>query len=775
MLVAIISIIAVGTACFVGTYGTYRNLINEQASYYSQCRMADFWIDVKKVPRYVLKELTGVKGVSEIYGRIISPVIVEFDDVSQPISGCVVSLPANPKPVINNIVMRRGSYFTKERENEVIVSEIFAKTRNISPGSYIKLIMNGKQKELFVVGTAISSEFIYMLPPGGIVPEPGNYGVFWIKNEFAEDRFGFTGACNSIVGILNPESRQNPYPVLDELNRKLSPYGVFASTPLKNQNSNLTLCAELSGLQLETTVIPGIFLGVAALALNILMMRMAEQQRVIIGTLKALGIKNSSIFMHFMKFGLFTGISGGIAGCVLGYWMAFETTQLYASIYTFPDLRNYIYPDIIALSMLISISFAALGTLKGVRKIVKLNPAESMRPSVPTSSKKIFLEKFSSFWNRAGFRWQIVLRNIFRNKGRTAIGMAAAACGAGIVVMSFGLTDSLEYMMQFQFDKVLLSDYSINFRDELDGGALYEARRLPGISYAEPVLNVTCDLHNRNHFRKASITGIIPNARLTFPSNADGKPIILPSAGLLMSGRLAKQLHLKTGDSVTFIPVKGRKKTQTVPIAGIIDSKFGMPIYADYYYLNKLIDENSAISSIHLKASDRGAHIKELFNAVRAFPKLASLSVTAQQKKQMQEDFIAKLKGIVYVMIVFAGVIFFGSILNSALISLTERKREIATFRILGYQPLEVGAIFFREIMTINVAGTIIGLPLGYYMLYGMTLSFQNDMYSVPCVINRVTWLNTLIIAFIFIIAAYFLIQRLINRMDWSEALKLRE
>ena len=119
-------------------------------------------------------------------------------------------MPATRTPVINNIVIRKGSYFTGDKRNEVIVSEKFAQARNIIPGTFIHLIMGGKRKKLFVVGTAISSEYIYMTPPGSIFPEPASYGVFWIKQKFAEDVFGFHGACNNIVGLILLRSTKIP-------------------------------------------------------------------------------------------------------------------------------------------------------------------------------------------------------------------------------------------------------------------------------------------------------------------------------------------------------------------------------------------------------------------------------------------------------------------------------------------------------------------------------------------------------------------------------------
>jgi putative ABC transport system permease protein len=295
MLAAIIAIIAVGSGCLVGMLGTFWNLKSAQISYYSNCRMADFWLDLKKAPVSSVRELQKLKGVSEIRNRIAFPVIVDLENVEKPISGKVITLPDERLPVINGIVLKRGSYFTDGQRDEVIVSEKFAEARNINPGDFIHIVLKGQRKKLFVVGSAISSEFMYLTPPGSIAPDPAGYGVFWIKREYAEDVLGFHGACNNLVGLLTPEAKLDPEPVLNEISERLNSYGVFTATPLAQQESNLSLCSEMAGLQTQATVLPVIFLGVAALALNVVMLRMAEQQRTIIGTLKALGVSNRKI------------------------------------------------------------------------------------------------------------------------------------------------------------------------------------------------------------------------------------------------------------------------------------------------------------------------------------------------------------------------------------------------------------------------------------------------------------------------------------------------
>ncbi|NOZ20519.1 MAG: FtsX-like permease family protein [Planctomycetes bacterium] len=775
MLAAIVAITAVGTGCFVGMLSTYNNLQAARADYYSRCRMADFWIDLKKAPLADVERLIEVEGVSEIRPRISFPVIVDLDDVDKPISGQVISLPADPAPVLNGIVLERGSYFTAERRNEVIVTEKFARMRRLRPGTFMHLIINGQRKRLFVVGTAITSEYMYMTPPGSIAPAPADYGVFYIKREYAEEVFDFHGACNSVVGLLQPSVRDHPMPVLKVMSQRLDSYGVFTSTPRSQQMSNLALSSELGGLRVMAVMLPVIFLGVAALVLNVLMTRMAEQQRTIVGTLKALGYSNARIFAHFVQFGLVVGVLGGMCGCGLGHWISGRMVILYRQFFEFPRLANEIYPGIMGLAILISVVFSVVGTLRGVREVARLNPAEAMHPRPPATGGKILLERWRGLWTRLDFRWQTVLRSLFRNKVRSLIGLFAAAMGAALVLVAFGNTDSLNDMVVFQFDKVLLSDYDLTLKDEADAGALAEAKRLPGVVHAEPVLNVACTFYRGNHSKKGTLTGIVPNARLTIPRDAAGRPVRVPPVGLLMVQRMADQLRVKEGDLVRFVPIKGLRRAHDVPVAKIINSTFGLSVYADYGYLNRLVGEVSAISKLQLKTRQTRGEKRAFLREIKRYPSLESVAIIPEQRESMMSDFVAKMKGISVVMILFAAVIFFGSILNSSLIALAERRREIATFRVLGYQPMQVGEIFLRENMLVNIAGALLGLPLGYGILYIMSRQYANDMFSMPCVINPISWLWTVVLAVAFVIAAHLIVQRCINRLNWPEALAMKE
>lgn len=775
MLLAIIAIVAVGVGCFNGMFSVYNNLYNARESYFSKCRMADFWIEVKKVPVIETKQIEKNDGISEIHSRITHEVTVDLDNVEIPISGKVVSLPANPTPIINNIILRRGSYFSDRKLEEVIVSEKFAKKRNILPGTYVKLIMNGVLKNMYVVGTAISSEYMYYTPPGRSTPDDDNYGIFWVKKEFAEDVFNSSGACNEIVGILTPYGKKNAQLVTDIIKNKLDKYGVFIKTIQKDQESCLTLSSELQQLRVLAIGLPLIFFGVAILILNILMMRTAEQQRTVIGTLKALGVSGYSISMHFIKLGVIVGLAGGIGGSFLGEFIAGAMTEMYRDMFAFPSLEDGFYPEIIILSIFVSVAFSVLGTLRGIKKIVSLSPAESMRPSPPASCDAIALEQVSWLWRRLDFRWQMVLRCLFRNKGRTLIGIATSALGATILLLSLGFKDSLNYLIRFQFEKVLTADYTINFRDAVDGSALYEAGKLPGITYAEPGLDVIVFFYNGGFEKRGCITGIKPDTKLMNPRDSNGHKLRIPPTGLLMNNRLAKILKVKVGDTIAFRPIKGNRKRVEVPIAALSDSSVGMPVYVDYDYLNKLIGEVSVLTSVQLKAAQTKEEKKYFYREVKKYPELGACTNMPEDKFKIQRDFISKMDNIVYAMIVFAGILFFGSILNSAMISTAERTREIATFRVIGYYPDEVGSIFLREILTINFIGTLLGLPLGYFLLSCMAEAFKNETFCMPVKIYEPTWFYTIVLAIFFMLIAYSMVKIAINKLKWCEALQMKE
>lgn len=774
LLLAIASIMALGIACFIAMRTSYFNLKLAQADYYRETRIADFWIDLKKAPLAEIERLKRLPGVLDVQSRVSFYATVDVSEQSRALDGLVLSLPERRQPVLNDVLIRSGDYFTPRRENEVIVNEAFAKAHYLYPGSRIHLLVNNRREEFFVVGTALSSEFVYLLAPGAIMPDPDNFGVFYIKRSYAEDLFDFQGAANQVVGRLSGPAADNPDLALDRAEDLLEPYGVFTTTPLEFQASNQYLTSEIEGLWGFAIVLPGVFLAVAAIVLNVLMTRMARQQRTVIGTLKALGYTDGEIFWHFMQFGLLVGLVGAIGGSLLGFALAEGMTIQYRVFYELPNLGNHLYVGTHAIGLAISLAAASAGSAYGAWSMLQLSPAEAMRPEPPPLGGAIWLERIGFLWERFDAGWRMALRGIFRNSGRSLATVFATMMGASLVVTGLMFRDSALYLVDFQFQRVQRSDLEIAFKQEQPLGVVRDFQ-LPGVDLAEPVFQVAATLAHGHRQRKLAITGLIPSAQLSVPRDGSGNPIARPRDGIVLTRTLAEALDVRQGDSLRITPVKGDRRSVEAPVRAIADSYFGLAAYADLEYLSRLIGETPAATNLQLRLDGDAEHERQLHQRLKRLPGVEAMTDRRDMVAALTEMLDQNMGVFVGMYIVFAGVVFFGALVNAAMVSLQEREREIATLLALGYTPWQVGNLLLREMMTLNLGGAILGLPAGYGLVAGMSESFGNDLVRLPVVASWQVYVGTMALAVLFGLAAQAVVQWRIFALDVRESLNVKE
>ncbi len=786
MLGAICAIIGIGIGCFIGMMSASNNLTLSRDRYYAATRLADIWVDLKKAPVREVERLAQIPGIQEIHTRIQFRILLELPmdlpqksigsiTTNKPVSALVVSMPDIPRPIINNIIIRTGSYFTGSRPNEVMVGEKFAQARGIVPGDTLTAILNNQRKNLIVVGTAAGSEFIYHPSPGSMVDEPGTYGLIFIKQSFAQDVFGFNSACNSVTALLAPEARPRAREISTALGRKLDSFGVFSAIPRPEQFSPMILDGELTQLKTMAYTLPSFFLGVAALMLNILMQRMAEQQRTIIGTLKSLGYGNLPLMVHFLKFSAAAGLLGGLIGAGLGSWLGHTMTQMYMFYFSFPDLTSQLYPALLGKGILVALIFALAGTLKGVWTVMKLAPAEAMRTAPPPVGGTVFLEK-TGLWKRLDAQWQMILRSLIRHRNRSIVAMTASALGASIVLLAFGFVDSMDRMVDLQFQKAMTADFHLTFNRELPLSSLDDIRRLPGVLTAEPVFHLAGTFTNGNYSKKGGIMGILGQGTLTRPLDTDGEPLPLPDTGLLMSRRLMDQLHVLPGDFIFLTPVKGDRTPRQLVVRQGISSMMGLAVYGDLLWLSKALGQAPAINEIRVSTQwvstqwvstrqvdnqHTSAQKKAFMDQIKAMPGLETLSDLGEQKTALEKQLNGAMRVSAMIMILFAGIIFFGAILNNTLVAISQRGREIATFRTMGYFHSEVAQIFLRENLITGITGAMAGLVLGHVMLFSAMKSMATDAFSFPPFLKPWSYIFTLGLSIIFI----FLTQAVVNRI----------
>jgi putative ABC transport system permease protein len=773
MLFAILFTNALGITLMQANLSVTENQEQGARAFYAECRMADFWVETPKLPLVELDRLRQIPGITELRPRIVQKVTVDLPDVNKPLSGQVISLPENPAPVINNVRILRGGYFTTLDLYEVLVLDAFARARGLAPGDKLRLLVNGKQQELTITGTVGSAEYVFVVGPGGLLPSPSDFGIFYVKQKLAEDLFDYQGAANGLVGLLDPVFRDHPQPVLNEIETRLAPFGNSTTTPRATQTSHFVLDMEFDNRRTTGLIMPTICVVASTLILNVLMTRIAEQQRTIVGTLRALGYSRWELVRHFIKFGAVIGLASGTLGIIGGFGMAEWLLYMMAPFLDIPDVWNRPLPHLAAFLLCVSVTLSTFGTLRGVLHVMRLRPAEAMRPKPPVTAQKFFLEAWPSLWRKLGFRWQVVLRDLWRQKVRTLTGIVVGAAAASLIFMALFIQGAYQEALTFQYEKVIKSDYELTLQKPLTYGAVFEADRLAGVDYVEPIFTVSGTFRHGHRTKEGGVTGILPTARLTVPRDRAGRPVAVPPAGLLVSAAMARALDVSVGETLILEPLKGPREEVAAPVVSIVDCYLGLAVYANFDYLNALLGEEAAVTGLQVTC-DPAVPAADFYRDVKTLPRLEGINSIADLKEEMHK-FLGPMYAMLGVLIVFAGMIFAGSILNSSLISMAERQQVIATFRVMGYTSSEVGGIFLRESLCINLLGTLLALPVGYWMSYGLTRIVDTDLIRIPFIVQPACYWATVVLGMCFTLLAHLIVQRLIVRLDWKMALNVKE
>ena len=348
--IAITLVVACGIMAFVSMRLTYLSLVQSQDTYYTRYRFADVFANLKRAPVSVADRIAQVPGVSRVRSRIVMNVNLDVPGLNEPATGRLVSIPLPRRAVLNDLSLQEGRYPRIGKPEEVIISEAFAKANDLVLDDWIGAVINGRRKELRVIGIGLSPEYVYEVQgTGSIFPDNRRFGIIWMGREAPAGAFDMEGGFNDLSIALSPNARERD--VIDRVDLVLAPYGSAGAFGRDSQISHRFLSDEIVGLSVSSTIMPAIFLGVAALLLHIVFSRMVRAQREQIAILKAYGYANAVIGWHYLKFA-FLAVSGGtLLGIAGGIWLGRPLTGLYQEYYRFPDLTYVLNIETIAFAL----------------------------------------------------------------------------------------------------------------------------------------------------------------------------------------------------------------------------------------------------------------------------------------------------------------------------------------------------------------------------------------------------------------------------------------
>lgn len=769
-MLAICLVLACGLATFIMSISVLDSLQSSRERYYAQYRLADVFASLKRAPNPLATRLSEIPGVATVETRVTVGVNLDVQGLKEPAVGRILSLPDYGEPALNRVHLRAGRMPEHGREGEVLANEAFAEAHGFEPGATVTAIINGRRKTLTIVGIALSPEFVYTLPPGSLFPDDRRYGVFWMRYTQLAAAYDMEGAFNDAAMALSRDAV--PEEVIRRVDRVLDPFGGLGAYTRKDQLSNRFLSSEIQQLQSTGMIIPIIFLSVAAFLLNVVLTRLINTQREQIAVLKAFGYTHREIGIHYLRMVTLVVAIGIVLGTGFGAWLGRGLLKMYAGFYRFPVFDFNVPARTLLIAAGVGLFSAFLGVFGAVRRAVRLPPAEAMRPAPPPSYRPSAIERlgFQRLLSQAG---RMILRNLERHPVKAALSVFAVAISTAILVVGNFMEDSVNYMMDFQFQLVERQDVTLTFIEPRGDGALREVEHLPGVLYAEPFRTVSARFRAGPRQELTGITGVPAQNRLNRPVDADERPIDAPPHGLVLSEKLAELLAVKPGDTITVETLEQTRPVLRVRVARLLRDYAGTSAYMRLDELNRLMRQGPMISGVHLTADS--SRLDDLYAELKEIPLVAGVTVKEAAIRSFYETFAQNLLTMKAFNVIFACVIAIGVVYNNARIALSERSRELATLRVLGFTRAEISAILLGELGVLTIIAVPFGLLAGYGLALLVVAAADTELYRIPMSISPATHGFAACVIFAAALVSGLIVRRRLDHLDLVAVLKQRE
>jgi len=771
-LIAIALVIACGVGLFLGMRATMRSLAAARSQYYAEERFANVFAQLERAPEAVASRLREIPGVARIQTRIVANVTLDVPDMAETASARLVSVPDEGGILVNDVRLRSGRMPASGRSDEAVVSEPFAQAHALELGDHVAAVINGRRERLRIVGTALSPEFTYTVGPGLVFPDDRRFGILWLRRSALGPAFDMQGAFNDVVievsrGALIAQ-------VIDRVDRVLERYGGIGAIERKDQESAFFIENELAQLQSFGLMVPITFLFVGSLLLNVVIGRIVASQRVQIAALKALGYHDREIGAHYAKLVGIVTVTGVVLGVLLAGWLGGSMVRQYSQYFRFPELPFVMSLRDVIQAVGITLAAAVAGGWAAIRQSVRLPPAEGMRPASPANYRPTLVERFG-WTRRIGPNVQMILRELERRPWRASLSVLGIALAAALMVLTTFSFDAFTHMINVQFGIAQREDVQLVLFSPREVSDVREIEHLPGVIHAEPFRSAPIRLRSGPLSRSVAVRGLPAGTTLHKVLDADLRQVSIPRAGLVVSAKLASLLGVRTGDDVRVEVLEGRRRRVNVPVARIAEAFIGLQAYMDLEALAGLLGETPTMNGAWLLVDER--ELAALHASVKSMPNVAGITVRADAIQAFRKILDESLGTSLAISLGFALVMSLGVLYNAARITLSERTRDLASLRVLGFRRGEVSFLLLGEIAILSACGIPLGLWLGR-VLAGLLVrspGFDSEQFRIPLVIEPATYALAALTIVLATGIAGFAAWRRLERIDIVDVLKTRD
>ncbi|RLC93070.1 MAG: hypothetical protein DRI39_06865 [Chloroflexi bacterium] len=768
LFLAVIVVVLLGVTFFEASFLGYRNLKSSYDYSYETLHFADLAVEVVQAPPDAVQALESIPGVRAVYGRVNTEVGLSLPgEEAKRVLARVISLPSGSRPPVNDVKVEKGRYFQEGETDALLAEKSFAEHHQLSPGDTLHLIFDGQELNLCLAGIVTSPEYIWPAKSRQeLLVSPETFGVFFVPEQTAALLSGGP-EVNEFCFLFEEQADEKA--VVARIEEALAPYRVMATVTADEQPSNAALQMDLQEFGEMAEVFPVMFLLVGALATYILLTRIVHNQRPHIGLMRAVGYSRRQVLFHYVSFGLIIGVVGSVLGVVVGYLLSGVVTTLYVGMLGLPYTSTSMgWMEWLAIEegLFLGILPCFVAGIIPALAASRIAPAEAMRLPPPPSGRKLLLERLFPFLKRLPSLWKLPLRNIFRNRRRSLYTVIGVALGVSLILVSAAFVDSIDYLLDLQFNHIQRYDAQISFAEPQPENMLGEVANWTETTVVEPVLQVPARLEYGGEAYSTLVVGLEPDSRLYGLYSLDGQAV-MPSPGeILLSEGLQHTLDIEVGDALA---VRSASAVEQLRVSGFVKQPMGTYGYVTLEQARDLVGGQPVLSGLMLDV--KPGCLGSIREQAYQIPGTASVELTAESLDKVNE-LMGLLRVMMWVMVGFGAALSLAIVFTTVTVSVLGRRWEIATMRTLGESRGRIAAMLTIENLSLGLVGLLPGVGLGYGLAMLFFGLIESDMISFDLVVFTDTYLLATGLVVLIMLLSQLPGIRYLNRLNLARVAK---
>lgn len=753
--IAIVLVIAVGAFFYTGLVTLSDNLSSYTKGYFAEHNLSDLNVYYSQISAEDVADLREIEGIQHIEGRYTTQAAQAFEDYKATVTMHSIPIPNE----INTSRMIEGRM--PAGPNEILLDSHYAGAHHYNVGDSISLRVNDQDMTFTISGLNENVEHAKK----NETQDHQAYGIAYISKETIPEIAGSLFYNEVMIDA------QDGYDI-DKLGQAIEAHSQslpYLSQISKERTFNYSQTQQtIHNNKLMSRVIPIVLFLIEAVILFLIMSRIIDSQRNQVGIMKALGVKKSSIMLHYMGYPVLAGIIGSILGFAIAaaLFIPLITTSIGRS-YSLPDLTFPLSLLTLLPPMICSSAFGMLSCYLSGRAILQERAAQAMRPKPPKKMKKLLIERVPGMWSRLPYSYKIILRNIFLNKQKALASSVGVVVSTVLLITAFGTQTAL-LKVAGQIEEVNTYDLRIDYAM----GTSPDTAALPsGIAERYELSTYPVEFIQGESKENATLVVTEKDNDLIHFYDEKGNRLSLEDHGVLVPKSYADQYHISEGDTIQ-LQFTAPELNQAIVDMKVLDisTQYSNPsFYSTPEYMESLgIDyhPSSLLVSVHSAADLAG---------VRSFfeqdPQVEAIADKSDLKKSA--EYMLKQNSFIFIMFIVCAVILsFGAIYTISSINIYERNRELATLKVLGYPKRKINRLIFSENMLLTAFAVIVALPISGYVYSIIIQALSSTHQQIPDQLNLVIMLASVVLAFFLTLLSNLMLRKKVTQIHMIESLK---